>query len=101
MMSYGKSPAGRGGSASPRRGDSSGGRALPLQRLTQPGLCVVVERALEHGAAVLTDSGEHLVGRRAVDEHDHRGRARLELLAECLEERIVYADIDHLARDPA
>src|SRR4029450_12752497 len=42
--------------------------ALALQRLLQPLLGLVVERALEHRAAVLLHRRDHLVGRRAADE---------------------------------
>src|SRR3954469_7233280 len=79
--------AGRGASAGSGRG------ALAAQRRLELLLGLVVERGLDHFAAVVRDPRQDLVWRRLAHEHDDRRAVVAEVRAELLEELVVHADV--------
>src|ERR1700760_3243306 len=74
--------------AAATREASADGRAR-LQGVLQLLGVLVRERGPDHGAAVLLQRGDRLVRRRLLDHHEQRGRARLEVVAHLLLERLV------------
>jgi hypothetical protein len=65
--------------------------------VTQALLGFVVERGLDDLAAERGDLREDLVRGRAVDQHDHRGAAGLQLVAQVLHEVVVDTDVGQRA----
>ncbi len=66
-------------------------RAASIESLLQRRLLLVRERALDHVAAELRGLRHHLVARRLADEHQHRGAALGQLVAELPHEVVVDA----------
>ncbi len=72
-----------------RRPSADGGGLLRRERLLQLRRVLVGKRGLDHGAAVLAERGDRLVGRRLLDDHEERRGSRLDLIPDLVLELLV------------